>query len=324
MLDLRKINALNIEASSSCTASCRFCSRMQKTRKYGRHALSLDDFRRLPRDFVSSLRRVSFDGNFGDLSTNEEFPEILDHLAGLNAGLPICGHTNGSCQSAEWWASLGPYFKNGDMVFALDGLGDTHSLHRRGTDFSRVVNNMEAFIKAGGVAQWQFVVFQHNEHQIEAARDMARDLGCRQFYAIFSRDYDEDLREPKTLKVRLKRNAFQQSVKALPPEARKALCKPIAKGSIYLAADGTVHPCCLAHCMYITQHNRLFKFAAELIEKYKDQINFKTRPIEEIVSGPYFEEMISKAERNPYCIMKCNPHRQSTLYDTVALYELFQ
>jgi MoaA/NifB/PqqE/SkfB family radical SAM enzyme len=321
MLKIEDINALNIEVSSACTAACRFCSRMQKAREYGQYRLGLDDFRRLPIDFMSRLRRVSFDGDFGDLCANDEFPAIVEYLSSLNPGLPICGHTNGSAQSQDWWAALGPYFKNGDMVFGLDGLGDTHSLHRRGTDFNRVVENMAAFISAGGRAQWQFIVFRHNEHQIEAAKDMARDLGCTRFFVLYSRDYNQDLREPKSLNAQLKRDAFKNVLKSLPAEDRKALCKPLAKGSVYIAADGTVHPCCLAHCMYVTEHNKMFAFAAELIARYKDQINFKTRPIDEIIAGPYFEEMMAKALKNPYCIMKCNPHRKAALEETVVLNE---
>ena len=39
------------------------------------------------------------------------------------------------------------------------------------------MNAMKWYIKAGGVARWEFLVFKHNQHQIEEARQLANELG---------------------------------------------------------------------------------------------------------------------------------------------------
>lgn len=309
MLSLNDINALNIEASSRCIANCRFCSRHQKKSEYGDYFISLNDFKKLPESLLKKLRRISFDGNFGDLSSNEEFTDIAAYIKSLNPDMPMCGHSHASCQDAGWWAELGRYFKDGYMVFALDGLKDTHRLHRRGVDFDKVMENIKAFTTAGGAAWVQTIVFEHNEHQIMDIEALARDLGASVYFAISSRDYDDVLKPPRKVDFQVKRDVFQDFSSRLEKEETKALCKPVDKGSIYLAADGTVHPCCLAHCMYITDFNKQFRFIISLIEKYKESINFKTTPIEEIISGPYFQEAIRIAENNPYCRTKCNRYK---------------
>ena len=176
------INALNIEVSSRCTAHCPFCSRQQKKRPYGDHLITLDEFKRLPEDLLRRLRRISFDGNFGDLSCNPEFVDIVAHARELNPAMMIGGHTNGAVRDEAWWRDLGRALGRGYMVFALDGLEDTHGLHRRGTDYHRILKNMAAFIQGGGAAHWQFVVFQHNAHQVEEAEKIARDMGCARFF----------------------------------------------------------------------------------------------------------------------------------------------
>ena len=48
----------------------------------------------------------------------------------------------------------------------------------------------------------------------------------------------------------------------------------------------------------------------ELIEKYSDQINFKTRPLEEILKGPYFRDVLRLSVNNSYCRMKCSKYRK--------------
>jgi hypothetical protein len=66
-------------------------------------------------------------------------------------------------------------------VFALDGLQDTHSVYRIGTEFDQIIRNATDFISAGGIAEWCFIKFKHNEHQTETARDMASTLGFETF-----------------------------------------------------------------------------------------------------------------------------------------------
>jgi MoaA/NifB/PqqE/SkfB family radical SAM enzyme len=306
MIELTDIRALNIEAASSCTARCPFCSRQQKIRHYGAHRISLSDFKKLPTALVSGLRRITFAGNFGDLSCNPEMVDITRYIKELNDQIVIGGETNAAVQHRNWWSALGNYFKDGMMIFAVDGLADTHSLHRVGTDFDTVTENMRAFTASGGRATWKFILFEHNEHQIDSAEKLAKESGCDQFMVVSSRDYDEKLRKPKTLDIQLKRDLFRQ-YKDLTVEAS---CKPLADGSLYIAADGTVHPCCFAHCMYITEHNSQFRFILPLVRRYENKINFKTRPLEDIVTDEYFQNVLSLSKTNSYCRAKCNPHKK--------------
>ena len=300
-LSLDRIKALNLEISSACTARCPFCSRQQKIRPYGQHRITLADFKKLPEGLIRRLKWINFGGDFGDLSTNAEFPEIVAHVRGLNSEAVLGGDTNGACQNEAWWARAGERYGKGALTYCIDGLEDTHALHRVGTDVHKVLRHLKAFAAAGGTANWKYIVFRHNQHQIPAAQELAEEAGCRRFFAIASRDYDAALEKPDAFDVPVKRDLFHASV----TEATRAVCKPIQNGSIYIAADGSVHPCCFAHIMYITEHNDRFRFILPLIETHLDEINFKTRPLEEIISGPYFKAVLEQSRDNAYCRMKC-------------------
>lgn len=323
MIQLENIKGVNIEISSKCGASCPFCSRNQKIRPYGGYLISLSDFKKLPVSLLKNLEWMTFAGNFGDISTNPEMVDIVAYVKSLNQQVTIEGDTNGTLQEAAWWAALGALFTDGNMVFSVDGLEDTNAIHRVGTDFNRIIRNMKAFTGAGGVAYWQFIVFRHNEHQIDQAQKMAEQAGCKRFFAIVSRDYNDTCRPPETMNVKVKRDIFHSYQDKAGQGRELARCKPLFNGSLYIAADGTVYPCCLAHCMYITEHNADFDFIVPLIEKYHKEINFKTRPLEEIISGPYFSDILKQSRTNAYCMMKCNSFKKDIKKELVVKDILF-
>ncbi len=310
MLTVDDILGLNIELSSQCGASCPFCSRNQKIRPYGAHLITLADFKKLPPALLQNLHWVTFSGNFGDLSTNHETVDIVSYLKSINPGVRLQGNSNGTVQCEDWWASLGDLFRDGSMVFGVDGLEDTNSIHRRGTDFRRIIRNMKAFTDAGGIAYWQFILFKHNEHQVDAAAEMAGKAGCTRFFVLTSRDYDETCQPPETVDVPVKRQILHSYGDKAIGRREFARCKPLYNGSLYIAADGTVYPCCLAHCMYITEHNAAFDYIVPLIRMYHDEINFKTNPLSEIIHSEYFNMIFKRSRDNPYCIMKCNRYKK--------------
>ena len=92
-------------------------------------------------------------------------------------------NTNGGARTPDWWAQLAhPRVQIG---FALDGLADTHGLHRQDVDWHRVIENARAYIQAGGRALWRFCPFDHNRHQEQQCRDLAASLGFEGFENIW-------------------------------------------------------------------------------------------------------------------------------------------
>lgn len=323
MLKLEDIKALNVEPSSHCVGKCPFCSRDKKVRDFAGHLITLDDFKKLPVTFLKNLEWVDFGGNFGDLSTNKELVDIAAFLKEMNRNIILRGDTNGSSQGEAWWEELGEHYRDGTMIFSLDGLEDSHALHRVNTDFNKIIRNVRAFTGAGGNAEWKFILFKHNEHQLDDAAKLAKTIGCSRFFVISSREYDVLRQKPDTIDFRIKSEIFASYQQSVISEKGVATCKPLKNRSIYLAADGTVHPCCLAHCNYITEHEPSFNFIVELIDRYKTEINFKTRPLEEIVGGKYFTEVLQRSRSNSYCIMKCNKHRKKVKQEVVLVDKSF-
>jgi hypothetical protein len=67
------------------------------------------------------------------------------------------------------------------VFFGIDGLEDTHHIYRIGTKYENVIRNASTFINEGGIAEWVFIKFKHNEHQDLEAERRSKELGFRSF-----------------------------------------------------------------------------------------------------------------------------------------------
>jgi sulfatase maturation enzyme AslB (radical SAM superfamily) len=91
-------------------------------------------------------------------------------------------HTNGSAKTVDWWTNLAQVLgSKGYVVFSVDGLADTNHLYRQNTVFSKIMANAQAFIDAGGRARWDYIVFAHNEHQVEEAEELSKKMKFEKF-----------------------------------------------------------------------------------------------------------------------------------------------
>ena len=87
-------------------------------------------------------------------------------------------------------SKLAEQFKDKLVVwFAIDGLEDTHSKYRQGTDWKKIIGNAKEFIDRGGRAVWQFIPFQHNEHQMRDCMKMSTRMGFESFEFVKNARY---------------------------------------------------------------------------------------------------------------------------------------
>ena len=74
-----------------------------------------------------------------------------------------------------------PRLKLNFIVFGSDGLSDTNHIYGRNTQWKFIMDSARTFIDAGGQAIWDFIVFEHNQHQVEKARTLSATLGFSKF-----------------------------------------------------------------------------------------------------------------------------------------------
>jgi MoaA/NifB/PqqE/SkfB family radical SAM enzyme len=187
-MDWKSVKKLHIEITSQCNAVCPLCRRysyagyevipsINKSQVW-----TLDDVKRkLPPEDLKGIEILILNGNFGDFIMHPEPLGILRYFVEhCNLRGPIQIATNGSGRNEKFWEELAT-IPNIQVLFAIDGLEDTHHLYRRETDFNKIITNAQSFIDAGGDATWIMTVFRHNEHQTDACFEMSKALKFNNF-----------------------------------------------------------------------------------------------------------------------------------------------
>ena len=310
MFTFAGVREVHLELTARCNASCPQCPRND----YGGPVnpelplaeLSLDDVRAIfPPQVVAQLEHVFVCGNYGDAMVARDALECFAYLRAQNPAMRLMLDTNGSGRTPEWWSALA---KLGVRVrFGIDGLEDTNHLYRRGAQWARVMDATRAFIAAGGDAVWSFIVFRHNEHQVEAAKARSVELGFREFIArrtyrfasgdrmsVRSRDgaIEYDLEMP--IGEAWQNRAMTSLVKLSTEERRARLdgapieCQSIASRHIYVSAEGLVFPCCHTGHLYARDERAAEMNALVAAHGGKQAIDARRVPLATIVEGPLF------------------------------------
>lgn len=256
----RPVRFIQIDLVSTCNAKCLHCYRQNIVGAENNHYeknIHIDpkSFKLALQDpYFKDLEEILFCGNYGDPMASNHLLEILDYLDMHRPSLSLIFHTNGSLGSKDLWMGLASRLNGrGRFVkFAIDGLEDTNHIYRRGVSWNSVMENAQTFIKAGGRATWMFIVFNHNEHQIEAARELSLQLGFAKFEVKknFAEDYHPDYKilstkEQAELLSRLPKLTRQDFT--ITEEKLNSLeidCESSRDETVYIDHEGRIWPCC--------------------------------------------------------------------------------
>lgn len=185
--DFNAIDEYQIEVTTYCNAACPQCPRNNNGSGINPY-LTLEH---LPRAVINSafdvelcnrLRQVFFCGSYGDPIMHPDFLDILRDFRRKCPTLWLYLHTNGGVHNTEYWQEMAEIIGGyGQVDFNIDGLDTTNWLYRKNTDFNKIIANATAYINAGGRAVWNFIVFEHNQDQVEQARELSKKIGFQDF-----------------------------------------------------------------------------------------------------------------------------------------------
>lgn len=189
MLKYEDVEWLHLESTSRCNAWCSACPRNKKGFGIADGFIEQDiTVEKLSNvlNILPNLKTVQFCGNYGDCISGKNFTALIDLILSYENIKKIHIHTNGSLKTVQWWDDLANKIKHLEhsVIFALDGLEDTHAIYRQNTNFYKIIENAQAFISAGGTAVWQFIPFEHNKHQIKDAIKLSKKLKFNKFVIL--------------------------------------------------------------------------------------------------------------------------------------------
>jgi len=203
--------------------------------KSSKHHLSIEHIQQHFSDrVISKLEKMFMCGNYGDPAAGYYTMDIYNYFRRINPEITLGMNTNGAVQSTFFWHALGKLFNQSEdyCVFSIDGLEDTNHVYRKNVDWKKLISNAEAFISAGGLAHWDMLVYKHNQHQVDACEQLARDMGFKWFRAkVSKRGFFDRLEFPI---------GWKESVVKQGP----IKCHVLEEKSMFIDAQGRVSPCC--------------------------------------------------------------------------------
>jgi len=265
MILYKDVRDVHLEVSTLCNASCPWCPRnfwgYPYNGGYPELFLSLEQVKKIfEPGFIKQLTHLRINGNFGDIVMNPHGDDIVEYFRSCNSDLLISVSTNGGARDHNFWTRLAQF--GSQVVFAIDGLEDTHSLYRQNTVWSVVIKNAKTFINAGGEAVWKMILFKHNQHQVSECRKMAEDLGFANFELVDDGrnsapvfDHNGNLRHVMgdyrgqtqfEILFHCKKNdtVLLEDITVDRRPKKHISCETKILKSIYIAANGDVSPCC--------------------------------------------------------------------------------
>jgi MoaA/NifB/PqqE/SkfB family radical SAM enzyme len=312
------VKVIQFEHSSLCNAACPQCLREWWG---GDHSRIKQTFiptefyeNRIPDHVYQNLQTINFCGTVGDPCTAPNIVDVIKVIKRKNPNIQIIISTNGGMRKPEFWKALGSTLNDRDaVIFGIDGLEDTNWIYRVNVKWNALIDNVKAYISTGARAEWQYIVFKHNEHQVNAAEEFSQELGFKRFFTIYNNRFvveeafgqrakgaDGKLLEPPTQKIDI--SPLLRREKEMPKEplewyasAEKQCIKCQAKSldEAYIDAETHLFPCC-----YLAGA----KFTLDPLDKYDgyydhwikhggDKIKLSLHSWDEILTSDYYAEL---------------------------------
>jgi len=194
MWTYHSLSAVHMELSSKCNAACPGCMRFVSNSPIVnpdliQEEVTYDMFVKwFPKEITNKIYNWIFCGNYGDPLTCKDLYKILKYICDNSPG-NIQINTNAGLRSSDLYRKIGELFNqrseyngvvpNRVIAFSIDGLEDTNHIYRRNVRWSRVWDNLMAYVDTGAAAHWDFLQFRHNVHQVEEAKKIAKQYGIK-------------------------------------------------------------------------------------------------------------------------------------------------
>ena len=238
--------AISIEPTSICNLKCPECPTGTNTLKRPRGKISLTEYQNILNQLPKELTYLNLYIQ-GEPTMHPDFPEMIK-LA-KQKKLYTSTSTNGHFITPNLAHKIVQAGLT-RIIFSIDGTTqDSYDKYRTGGQLSKAINGFiniaEAKVnlqKHYPIVIFQFLVFEHNEHQLKAAKKMASELSANkiEFKTSQFNNYKHTNVAPPTLnKFRRYEDSYQLKLKG---KLHNACWRQWH--STVITWDGKVAPCC--------------------------------------------------------------------------------
>ncbi|HEY9809422.1 MAG TPA: radical SAM protein [Halomicronema sp.] len=186
MVETIRPRTLRLEASTHCQLKCPACETTQgiTKEKLGSGFLKLEDFKKIV-DENPWLAHIEL-SNWGEIFLNPDIVGIMEYAYQKSVALTASNGANLNTVKPAVLEAIVKY-KFRHINCSIDGASqEIYQMYRVNGNFDRVIENVKTinhYKKEYGTEfpflNWQFVIFGHNEHELEKAQEMAQSLNMK-------------------------------------------------------------------------------------------------------------------------------------------------
>jgi MoaA/NifB/PqqE/SkfB family radical SAM enzyme len=307
---------MHVEVSNLCNAACPMCARND-------HGYNIQsdlafwndtDHLRVFSDDLVNLKQVYFCGSHGDPLTCPSLIPIIKHCK--SKGIVVHIFTNGSLKSIEWWSELVKFLTASDrVIFGIDGLKTNH-LYRQNTDIEKILKRVKLCCESNVSTQWDFIPFEHNEHELEDCKVLSKSLGVDVFRLRKTARFKSNefsvknsktgnvthvIKPPANLKLRHPNFDKLQELSVSLPELYKISCVYKNNNRLYVNSRLDVLP-----CSYIGSDLESKKPVKEnQLRVPVEDVSLKSKSWKEILENNFYKNDLIESFTNKETISRC-------------------
>jgi len=295
------VKGLHLELTNKCTLKCPRCARTTFIDKFGiskwaNSDLNLDDLKQFL-DIDLHGVEVMLSGTYGDPIYYNNIFELVEWLKKQGATIRLI--TNGSYKTAAWWDQLTTLFDSTDIiVFSIDGIPDNFTNYRVNANWPSIEIGIKSAVASKVKTRWKYIPFSFNEHTIDQARELSRQLGMDEFVVAPSDRWEDNdyLRPTKDTYQGQRDNAIVQW-KSADNRTSEISPKCHENNQHYISADGFYMPCCFVSDWRFFYKTKFYK--------NKETYNISKTTISQLLAQEqeFFQSI--KSVKPAYCTFNC-------------------
>lgn len=238
-----------IDPTNVCSLSCPLCVTGQRKNIRPNGMMPFEEFTRIIDELGRWLYKVRF-YSWGEPFLHKDIYRMISYVSQKNIGTELS--TNFHHFNA---ADIDKLMDSGleHLIVSLDGARKrTYVRYRMGGDFNRVIDNIQALVKAKALkkskkplVEIQFLVMKHNEHEIKDMKKLAKELGVdRLRFAAITLNVKEPGQVQKWLPSNGKWSRYDYKNLEDKIYRKRNRCEWLWRSAV-INWDSTISPCCV-------------------------------------------------------------------------------
>ncbi len=246
-----------IDPSTVCNLHCPLCPTGQGDTSRPRCLLKFDEFKRIIDKLGDYLISILFT-NWGEPLLNKEFFRMVKYAKKVKCVPFVSTATNLNVTLSDKDTEELIESDLNLMCVSIDGTTQKiYEKYRRGGSLKKVIDNSKKILekrkelgKDNPFVVWQFLVFKHNQHEVEKVIKLAREIGVDAIRIAAAQVYMSEVDKPFEYSYEISKehlpplgSRYSAYTKGGKKKNLKKRCNWLWK-AVVINSDGGISPCC--------------------------------------------------------------------------------